>query len=100
MIPQKILTFVCFCLSIAPVVFLCTCSRNFIYESIRGKGKDFSFNENGSIVLFTMASKRGEYSLTTSVSFNWAVADDILSVSFKATLKAMNTTLTFYYRFM
>ena len=36
---------VCVCLSIAPVVFLCTCSRNFIYECIRGK--DFSYNENG-----------------------------------------------------
>ena len=34
-----------FCLSIAPVVFLRTCSRNFIYECIRGK--DFSYNENG-----------------------------------------------------
>ena len=49
-IPQKILAFFFFfffffCLSIAPVVFLCTCSRNFIYECIRGK--DFSYNENG-----------------------------------------------------
>ena len=32
------------CLSTAPVVFLCTCSRNFIYECIRSK--DFSHNEN------------------------------------------------------
>ena len=37
--------FISFCLSIAPVVFLCTCSCNFIYECIRGK--DFSYNENG-----------------------------------------------------
>ena len=32
------------CLSTAPVVFLCTCSRNFIHKCIRGK--DFSYNEN------------------------------------------------------
>ena len=32
------------CLSLAPVVFLCACLRNFIYECIRGK--DFSYNEN------------------------------------------------------
>ena len=34
-----------FCISIAPVVFLCTCSHNFKYECIRGK--DFCYNENG-----------------------------------------------------
>ena len=46
--PYKFLAFFFFggggCLSTAPVVFLCTCSRNFIYECIRGK--DFSYNEN------------------------------------------------------
>ena len=29
-------------------MFLCTCSRNFIYECIRGK--DFSYNENGKFL--------------------------------------------------
>ena len=43
--PNKFWRFFFWCLSIAPVVFLCTCSRNFIYECIRGK--DFSYNENG-----------------------------------------------------
>ena len=43
--PYKFLAFFFWCLSIAPVAFLCTCSRNFIYECNRGK--DFSYNENG-----------------------------------------------------
>ena len=43
--PYKFFAFLC--LSIAPVVFLCTCSRNFIYECIRGK--DISYNENGKL---------------------------------------------------
>ena len=42
--PYKFLAFL-LCLSIALVVVLCSCSRNFIYECIRAK--DFSFNENG-----------------------------------------------------
>ena len=43
--PYKIFAFLC--LSIAPVVFLCTCSRNFIYDCIRGK--DINYNENGKL---------------------------------------------------
>ena len=43
--PYKFLAFLC--LSIAPVVFLCTCSRNFIYECIRGK--NISYNEDGKL---------------------------------------------------
>ena len=46
--PYKFLAFFFFffflVLIYSSVVFLCTCSRNFINERIRGK--DFSYNEN------------------------------------------------------
>ena len=44
--PYKFLA-VFLCLSIAPVVFLCTYSCNFIYECIRDK--DISHIENGKL---------------------------------------------------
>ena len=55
--PYKIFGVFFLVLIYSSVVFLCTCSRNFIYECIRGK--DFSYNENRKF-LYILRNPIGE----------------------------------------